>query len=164
MRLTAAPHRRGKSDQTAVIDSRFVGGSKVGAMTTIRLHDISKAYVPGGRSAARVESLPRQPRANSRAMTAHQVLPAVNSFQEASAQPQALRHVNLEIRSGETMGILGPSGCGKTTLLKVVAGLISPDAGTITFDGEEVNEKLPGERRIGIVFQDYALYPHMLSE
>ncbi len=76
----------------------------------------------------------------------------------------ALDSVNLEIREGETMSIVGPSGCGKTTLLRVVAGLEQPDSGYITYDGVDMHEVPPGERGIGIVFQNYALYPHMESQ
>jgi ABC-type sugar transport system ATPase subunit len=79
-------------------------------------------------------------------------------------RPQALHDVSLEIKNGEMMAALGPSGCGKTTLLKVIAGLLEPDAGVIYFDGREMTNVLPGERNLGIVFQDYALYPHMKGQ
>jgi ABC-type sugar transport system ATPase subunit len=79
-------------------------------------------------------------------------------------RPQALHDVSLEIRNGEMMAALGPSGCGKTTLLKVIAGLIQPDSGTIWFDGRDMQNVLPGDRNLGIVFQDYALYPHMKTQ
>ncbi|MBN1286672.1 MAG: ABC transporter ATP-binding protein [Anaerolineae bacterium] len=76
----------------------------------------------------------------------------------------ALDGVNLEIRDGETMSILGPSGCGKTTLLRVVAGLEKPDGGYVLFNGEDMENVPPRDRHIGIVFQNYALYPHMESQ
>jgi len=72
-----------------------------------------------------------------------------------------LRIERLEIRDGEFMTLLGPSGCGKTTTLRIVAGLEKPDSGEILFQGERVNDIPPYERGIGIVFQDYALFPHM---
>jgi multiple sugar transport system ATP-binding protein len=75
----------------------------------------------------------------------------------------ALDGVNLEIRDGETMGILGPSGCGKSTLLRAIAGLIPLDSGQITYDDQDMANVSPGERGIGIVFQNYALYPTMTS-
>lgn len=75
----------------------------------------------------------------------------------------ALDHLNLVVRSGETMAIVGPSGCGKTTLLKVVAGLIAPDSGRVYFDDEDMSSVPAAERRVGMVFQNYALYPHMES-
>jgi multiple sugar transport system ATP-binding protein len=64
------------------------------------------------------------------------------------------------IRRGETLSVVGPHGCGKSTLLRVVAGLEQPDSGTVTFDGEDVDELSPSQRGIGLVFQSYALYPH----
>jgi ABC-type sugar transport system ATPase subunit len=58
------------------------------------------------------------------------------------------------------MSVVGPTGCGKSTLLRVVAGLEQPDSGSVTFDAEDVNELSPAQRGIGLVFQNYALYPH----
>ena len=69
--------------------------------------------------------------------------------------------VTLEIDDGEFVAFLGPSGCGKTTTLLMVAGIYKPTAGTIDFDGQIVNEVSPKDRHIGMVFQSYALYPHM---
>jgi len=75
----------------------------------------------------------------------------------------ALDHLYLEAREDETLCVIGPTGCGKTTLLKVVAGLERIDEGNIYFDEENVNEIPPKDRGIGMVFQNYALYPHMIS-
>jgi ABC-type sugar transport system ATPase subunit len=75
----------------------------------------------------------------------------------------ALDGVDLEVRDGETMAVIGPSGCGKSTLLRVVAGLEAPDRGRVLYDGQDVGGVPPGERGIGMVFQNYALYPHMES-
>jgi multiple sugar transport system ATP-binding protein len=75
----------------------------------------------------------------------------------------SIRNLTLRIPDGRTLVILGPSGCGKTTLLKIIAGLITPDSGHVRYDGVDVKETAPGERRIGMVFQNYALYPHMNS-
>jgi ABC-type sugar transport system ATPase subunit len=72
----------------------------------------------------------------------------------------ALDNASLWIRRGETLSVVGPTGCGKSTLLRVIAGLEQPDSGTITFDGEDVDELSPSQRGIGLVFQSYALYPH----
>ena len=75
----------------------------------------------------------------------------------------SLCDLNLAIRDGETLVILGPSGCGKTTLLKIVAGLLPIDTGEVRYDGLDVRNVPPGDRRIGMVFQNYALYPHFKS-
>jgi ABC-type sugar transport system ATPase subunit len=72
----------------------------------------------------------------------------------------ALENINLEIPEGKTLAVIGPTGCGKTTLLKVIAGLINPDSGNIYFNQQKVNDLSPAERKIGMVFQNYALYPH----
>jgi ABC-type nitrate/sulfonate/bicarbonate transport system ATPase subunit len=74
----------------------------------------------------------------------------------------ALLSFNLEVRSGETAVILGPSGCGKTTLLRIIAGLESPDSGGKVFFGDEDVTNVPIEKRnVGMVFQNYALFPNM---
>ncbi|VFR24421.1 Glycerol-3-phosphate ABC transporter, ATP-binding protein UgpC (TC 3.A.1.1.3) [plant metagenome] len=73
----------------------------------------------------------------------------------------AIHGVNMEIADGEFIVIVGPSGCGKSTLLRMVAGLESVSAGEILIDEEVINELEPAERDIAMVFQNYALYPHM---
>ena len=73
----------------------------------------------------------------------------------------AVNEVNLETREGEFMVFLGPSGSGKTTLLRMIAGLETPTAGEILIGGRVVNNLTPRERRIAMVFQSYALYPHL---
>lgn len=74
---------------------------------------------------------------------------------------QVLKDLSLEIEEGEFVAIVGPSGCGKSTLLRLVAGLETPTAGEIYFNDEMVNRTPPYQRNIGMVFQNYALYPHM---
>mgnify|MGYP000844974699 FL=1 len=76
----------------------------------------------------------------------------------------ALDDINLEVDQGEVLSVLGPSGCGKSTLLRVIAGLIEPDAGHIYFDERCMDNVSTRNRRVGFVFQNYALYPHMTSE
>lgn len=107
-------------------------------MTTIRLVNVTKVYYKS------------------------RITPLVNPYPNETVV--ALDNVNLEIRDGETLSIVGPSGCGKTTLLRVVAGLEPPDSGYVTYDGVDMRDVHPGDRGIGIVFQNYALYPHMESQ
>lgn len=76
----------------------------------------------------------------------------------------SIENLNLKIPEGKTMAILGPSGCGKTTLLKLVAGLLKPDSGEIRFDGKNMAGIPPGDRKIGMIFQNYALYPTFTSK
>lgn len=73
----------------------------------------------------------------------------------------ALDRVSLEIAKGELVALVGPSGCGKTTLLRLIAGLETPDAGDILLAGQSVLGVPPEQRRVGLVFQNYALFPHM---
>jgi sulfate transport system ATP-binding protein len=73
----------------------------------------------------------------------------------------ALNDVSLEIRSGELVALLGPSGSGKTTLLRIIAGLEALDGGAVLFDDEDATERSPRDRRVGFVFQHYALFRHM---
>jgi len=73
----------------------------------------------------------------------------------------ALHGIDLDIRPGEFFALLGPSGSGKTTTLRILAGLESVDGGRVLIDGEDVTHREPGERDVAMVFQSYALYPHM---
>src|SRR4051794_35149129 len=73
----------------------------------------------------------------------------------------ALDDVSLAVRRGELITLLGPSGCGKTTLLNLVAGFLAPDEGEIAIEGRRVTELPTWRREIGIMFQSYALFPHM---
>ncbi len=72
----------------------------------------------------------------------------------------ALDHIDLEIRAGEIFFLLGPSGCGKTTLLRSIAGFCAPDSGKILFGEMDVTSEAPNRRNTGMVFQNYALWPH----
>jgi sulfate transport system ATP-binding protein len=74
---------------------------------------------------------------------------------------EALRGIDLAVPSGELVALLGPSGSGKTTLLRIVAGLEFPDAGAVLFGGEDATARSARERRVGFVFQHYALFKHM---
>lgn len=74
---------------------------------------------------------------------------------------EALKSINLDIEDGALVTLLGPSGCGKSTILNIIAGILDPTEGDISFDGESIVHKHPKDRDIGMVFQNYALYPHM---
>src|SRR4029453_2129367 len=72
----------------------------------------------------------------------------------------AVDDVDLHVSSGEIVTLLGPSGCGKSTMLRAIAGLVTPDAGRISVDGDDLRGVSPHERRLGLMFQDSALFPH----
>src|SRR5258705_366722 len=74
---------------------------------------------------------------------------------------KAVADLSLEIERGEFFGLLGPSGCGKTTTLRMIAGLETPDEGRILFDGRDITGLSPERRGFGMVFQNYALFPHL---
>src|ERR1700710_251651 len=73
----------------------------------------------------------------------------------------AVRDINLDVAGGELVALLGPSGCGKSTLLRIMSGFIRQSEGCVLFDGEPVDHLTPSQRGVGIVFQNYALFPHM---
>jgi ABC-type sugar transport system ATPase subunit len=131
----------------------------------IRLENVTKVFKPGGRVF--------QARGNRGTFSSFEdkaFVERVQAHQEENAAITgdgpvvALDHLNLTINDGETMACVGPSGCGKSTLLRVVAGLEPMDEGNVYFDGKLMNEVSPKDRGIGMVFQNYALYPHMESE
>ncbi|NNH31302.1 ABC transporter ATP-binding protein, partial [Rhizobium sp. SEMIA 4085] len=74
---------------------------------------------------------------------------------------EVIKGVTMDIRRGEFMVFVGPSGCGKSTLLRLISGLEDITSGTLSFDDEVVNQRAPSKRGIAMVFQSYALYPHM---
>lgn len=85
----------------------------------------------------------------------------IESVEQDFGDFPALRDVSLEIAPGELVALLGPSGSGKTTLLRVIAGLNAPDRGRVLFDGEDATNLSVQERRVGFVFQNYALFKHL---
>src|SRR5262245_54907887 len=74
---------------------------------------------------------------------------------------EAVKDVSIDVAAGEFMILVGPSGCGKSTLLRMVVGLEDITGGDMVIDGERVNEKAPRDRNLSMVFQNYALYPHL---
>jgi putative spermidine/putrescine transport system ATP-binding protein len=85
----------------------------------------------------------------------------VSGAQKAFGTATVLDGVDLRVAQGEFVSLLGPSGCGKTTLLRIVAGLLAVDRGTVQLDGEDITAKPPHRRDVGVVFQNYALFPHL---
>ncbi|MHA7814350.1 MAG: ABC transporter ATP-binding protein [Phycisphaerales bacterium] len=85
----------------------------------------------------------------------------VKVFGKGSSAATAVNDLTLTIEPGELFFLLGPSGCGKTTLLRMIAGFIDPTRGKIAFDGKDVTHDPPNKRNTGMVFQSYALWPHM---
>ena len=76
----------------------------------------------------------------------------------------AVKDFNLEVHRGEFVSLLGPSGCGKTTTLQMIAGFLDPSQGRIVLDGKDITQLRPEQRGMGVVFQSYALFPHMTVE
>lgn len=85
----------------------------------------------------------------------------IRNIKKNFGQFSALNDVSLNVPSGELVALLGPSGCGKTTLLRIIAGLETPDSGSIHFYGEDATARQVREREVGFVFQHYALFRHM---
>ena len=86
---------------------------------------------------------------------------SIQGLTKAYGDFKAVDHLDLEVADGELVGLLGPSGCGKSTTLFMLAGLTEPTSGKILFGGQDVTNIPPEDREIGLVFQNYALYPHM---
>ncbi len=85
----------------------------------------------------------------------------LKSISKSFGALEVIKGIDLEIRKGEFMVFVGPSGCGKSTLLRLISGLEQISSGALLFDGEQVNNLVPSKRGIAMVFQSYALYPHM---
>lgn len=85
----------------------------------------------------------------------------INEVDKSFGPEQVLREINLSVEKGKLVTLLGPSGCGKSTLLRCIAGLEQVSRGTIVLDGQDITEKDPKNRQIGMVFQQYSLFPNM---
>jgi spermidine/putrescine ABC transporter ATP-binding subunit len=94
-------------------------------------------------------------------MTSHRSALSLKDIEVRYGNTRAVDRVDLETRAGEFIALLGPSGCGKTTLLRVIAGFVRADRGEVLLDSQDISRLSPEERRIGMVFQNYALFPHM---
>ena len=85
----------------------------------------------------------------------------LENLKKSFGKTDVIHDLSIDVKDGELIVIVGPSGCGKSTLLRMVAGLEDADQGNIIIDRKKVNELEPMERNIAMVFQNYALYPHM---
>jgi len=121
-------------------------------MAEIQLHDVSLDYsTPAREPVSRIFQIRRERNVED--------LPV-----ETGKRILALDHVNLTIPDGQTFTVVGPSGCGKSTLLRVVAGIANNYSGQVLYDGVDVHEVPPKDRYIGMVFQNFALYPNFDNE
>jgi ABC-type sugar transport system ATPase subunit len=129
-------------------------------MATIRLVDVSRTYAgrewlaPAVRAQGMIDS--KVDRSYSERVRSQQRLAVAGS----DGKVRALDHVDLTVPDGETLAIVGPSGCGKSTLLRIVAGLDPEFTGRVLYDDQDMCDVPPRDRYIGMVFQNYALYPH----
>src|SRR5687768_10688121 len=88
----------------------------------------------------------------------------LRSVRKSFGETEVIKSVDLDVEHGEFVVFVGPSGCGKSTLLRMLAGLENTTSGTIAIDGRDVTGMLPLDRGVAMVFQSYALYPHMTVE
>ena len=88
------------------------------------------------------------------------ILLSLQKLYKSFGQTIALNGISFDVASGETLAVLGPSGCGKSTLLNIIAGLDQPDSGEVLWDGKSLSNMPPFQRGFGLMFQDYALFPH----
>ena len=85
----------------------------------------------------------------------------LENLSKSYGEYDAVRNLNLSVKTGEFVSLLGPSGCGKTTTLRMIAGFITPSAGSIVVGGSDITSQPANRRNVGLVFQNYALWPHM---
>jgi ABC-type Fe3+/spermidine/putrescine transport system ATPase subunit len=86
---------------------------------------------------------------------------SIHNVSKSFGKTQALNNISFEVNSGEIVALLGPSGCGKSTLLSIIAGLVIPDQGEIFWNNKLLSGVPPNQRNFGLMFQDFALFPHM---
>ena len=94
-------------------------------------------------------------------VTLQNISKVYNDGNKSSARKKAVDNISFTVHDKEFMVLVGPSGCGKSTLLRMIAGLEDVSEGTLAIDGKEINDLSPRDRDIAMVFQNYALYPHM---
>ena len=86
---------------------------------------------------------------------------SLKNLSKTFGSTKAVNEVSVDVEQGEFFGLLGPSGCGKTTTLRIIAGLEQPDSGTVEFQNVDITNQPPERRGFGMVFQNYALFPHL---
>jgi len=94
-------------------------------------------------------------------VAADQSILATQQLTKRFGETVAVDAVDLTVQEGEFVTLLGPSGCGKTTMLRMIAGYVEPTGGRILLDGADVTQRSPQQRNMGMVFQSYALFPHL---
>lgn len=102
--------------------------------------------------------------ANAMGPTVRSAVIALDNISKRFGSAHAVDGVSLALEEGEFFALLGPSGCGKTTLLRLIAGFETPDSGRVLLDGEDMTRRRPGRRPVNLMFQSYALFPHMSVE
>src|SRR5438477_6043581 len=108
-----------------------------------------------------VDAAPAKPAPPANAAVADMPLLRIEGVGKKFGSFRAVDNLSLDIRAGEFFALLGPSGCGKTTLLRMLAGFETPDEGHILLDGKDIAQVLPHERPVNMMFQNYALFPHL---
>ncbi|HEX5192446.1 MAG TPA: ABC transporter ATP-binding protein [Solirubrobacteraceae bacterium] len=122
--------------------------------------DSGAAAEPGATEAGAMAVIANRP-PGSKAVPAIELVGVAKEFHSRDGNVQAVESVDLAIRQGEFFSLLGPSGCGKTTTLRMIAGFEEPTRGEILLYGEDVTDVSPNHRDVNLVFQSYALFPHM---
>ncbi len=97
-------------------------------------------------------------------MMSDNVLLRLSGLEKSFDGKKILKGISLDVQQGEFVTMLGPSGCGKTTTLRIIAGLLDPDKGSVMLDGKDITHFVPEKRDVNTVFQNYALFPHMNVE
>jgi putrescine transport system ATP-binding protein len=110
--------------------------------------------------AAKIATIADSPKPESR-VAADRPLLRIDAVAKKFGDFRAVDKLSLDIRAGEFFALLGPSGCGKTTLLRMLAGFETPDEGRILLDGKDIAQVLPHQRPVNMMFQNYALFPHL---
>jgi putrescine transport system ATP-binding protein len=129
------------------------------AATGVGETDSAKAEAPADVVPAKTEPLPVQP--EPLPIPVDTPLLRIDAVVKKFGPLRAVDGLSLDIRSGEFFALLGPSGCGKTTLLRMLAGFETPDEGRILLDGADIAQVLPHQRPVNMMFQNYALFPHL---